>query len=212
MGWNREYVGHTPSDSQWYYGQLQTYRQPSILCQMTGEEGSPPLSPEHPSSPHLFPGFNRHCLLGGDKGGNTTKMNLQIVNVPTPNSIHNTCVFCCFAATDSVTNLHSALDRYRDQWQGIVEDLPGTIVPSSCFEQELWFHDFLHNPTWKEAQSHRQDSAQRSDREWAGIENMLATPLQIASGIMDSYKHISSPSTLPHHTFSQTKHSYKPKF
>eukprot|EP00731_Ephydatia_muelleri_P038354 Em0729g3a len=23
---------------------------------MTGEEGSPPLSPEHPSSPHLFPG------------------------------------------------------------------------------------------------------------------------------------------------------------
>eukprot|EP00731_Ephydatia_muelleri_P002959 Em0001g2959a len=51
--------------------------------------------------------------LGGDKGGNTTKMNFQIVNVPTPNSIHNTCVFCCFAATDSVANLHSALDRYR---------------------------------------------------------------------------------------------------
>ena len=48
--------------------------------------------------------------LGGDKGGNTTKMNFQIVNVPTPNSIHNTCVFCCFAATDSVTNLHSALE------------------------------------------------------------------------------------------------------
>ena len=53
--------------------------------------------------------------LGGDKGGNTTKMNFQIVNVPTPNSIHNTCVFCCFAATDNVTNLHSALDRFRDQ-------------------------------------------------------------------------------------------------
>eukprot|EP00731_Ephydatia_muelleri_P003359 Em0001g3359a len=60
--------------------------------------------------------------LGGDKGGNTTKMNLQIVNVPTPNSIHNTCVFCCFAATDSVTSLHSALDRYRDQ----VKQLQGT--------------------------------------------------------------------------------------
>ena len=42
--------------------------------------------------------------LGGDKGGNTTKMNFQIVNVLTPNSIYNTCVFCCFAATDSVTN------------------------------------------------------------------------------------------------------------
>eukprot|EP00731_Ephydatia_muelleri_P023365 Em0015g948a len=46
--------------------------------------------------------------LGGDKEGNTTKMNFQIINVPTPNTIHNTCVFCCFAATDSVTNLHSA--------------------------------------------------------------------------------------------------------
>ena len=46
--------------------------------------------------------------LGGDKGGNTFKMNFQIVNVPAP----NTCVFCCFAADD---NLHSALDRFRDQ-------------------------------------------------------------------------------------------------
>ncbi|KAL5500756.1 hypothetical protein EMCRGX_G012356 [Ephydatia muelleri] len=72
--------------------------------------------------------------LGGDKGGNTTKMNFQIVNVPTPNSIHNTCVFCCFAATDSVTNLHSALDRYRDQWQGIVEaHMEGGAVTQTGF-------------------------------------------------------------------------------
>ena len=53
--------------------------------------------------------------LGGDKGGNTFKMNFQIVNVPAPNAVQNTYVFCCFAADDSVTNLHSALDRFRDQ-------------------------------------------------------------------------------------------------
>ena len=54
--------------------------------------------------------------LGGDKGGdvlNTFKMNFQIVNVPVPNSVHNTCVFSCFEAGDSVTNLHSALKLFQ---------------------------------------------------------------------------------------------------
>eukprot|EP00731_Ephydatia_muelleri_P019683 Em0012g508a len=59
--------------------------------------------------------------IGGDKGGGTFKMNFQIVNIATPNSVHNTCVFCCFAAGDSVTNLHAALDRFKDQ----VEHLNG---------------------------------------------------------------------------------------
>ncbi|KAL5481350.1 hypothetical protein EMCRGX_G021488 [Ephydatia muelleri] len=45
----------------------------------------------------------------------------NIVNVATPNSVHNTCVFSCFAAGDSVTNLHVALDRFNDQ----VEHLHG---------------------------------------------------------------------------------------
>ena len=53
--------------------------------------------------------------IGGDKGGGTFKMNFQIVNVATPNSVHNTCVFSCFAAGDSITNLHMALDRFKDQ-------------------------------------------------------------------------------------------------
>eukprot|EP00731_Ephydatia_muelleri_P002365 Em0001g2365a len=53
--------------------------------------------------------------LGGDKGGGSFKMNFQIVNVAAPNSVHNTCVFCCFEADDTVTNLHIALDRYKDQ-------------------------------------------------------------------------------------------------
>ncbi|KAL5463678.1 hypothetical protein EMCRGX_G032597 [Ephydatia muelleri] len=59
--------------------------------------------------------------IGGDKGGGTFKMTFQIVNVATPNSVHNTCVFSCFAAGDSVTNLHVALDRFKDQ----VEHLHG---------------------------------------------------------------------------------------
>ena len=59
--------------------------------------------------------------IGGDKGGGKFKMNFQIVNVATPNSVHNTCVFSCFAAGDSITNLHMALDRFKDQ----VEHLHG---------------------------------------------------------------------------------------
>ncbi len=52
--------------------------------------------------------------VGGDKGGGTFKMNFQIVNVATPNSPQNTCVFSIFEAGDSTTNLHVALDRHRD--------------------------------------------------------------------------------------------------
>ncbi len=53
--------------------------------------------------------------LGGDKGGKYMKINFQILNVPHPNSIHNTCVFAIFQASDSPTNLHIALDRYQEQ-------------------------------------------------------------------------------------------------
>lgn len=53
--------------------------------------------------------------IGGDKGGGSFKMNFQIVNVSSPNSPQNTCVFCCFEASDSITNLHIALDRFRPQ-------------------------------------------------------------------------------------------------
>ena len=59
--------------------------------------------------------------IGGDKGGGTFKMNFQIVNIATHNSVHNACVFCCFAAGVSVTNLHAVLDCFKDQ----VEHLNG---------------------------------------------------------------------------------------
>ena len=51
--------------------------------------------------------------LGGDKGGGLFKMKFQIGNTHAPNSVHNTCVFSCFEAEDTRTNLHVALDRFR---------------------------------------------------------------------------------------------------
>ena len=49
--------------------------------------------------------------LGGDKNGGYFKMNLQIANTQAENSICNTCVFSCFEASDTLSNLHVALDR-----------------------------------------------------------------------------------------------------
>lgn len=51
--------------------------------------------------------------LGGDKGGSSFKMNFQVVNVPHPNSIQNTCVFAAFEGQDSKTNLHITIERYQ---------------------------------------------------------------------------------------------------
>ena len=53
--------------------------------------------------------------IGGDKGGGSFKMNFQIATLLHPNSEHNTCVFSCFEADDTKTNLHVALDRSLDR-------------------------------------------------------------------------------------------------
>ena len=53
--------------------------------------------------------------IGGDKGGKSFKMSFQLVNVPAPNSVQNTCVFCLFEAKDSPANLTVALERFRAQ-------------------------------------------------------------------------------------------------
>ena len=42
--------------------------------------------------------------LSGDKEGGSFKMIFEIVNVSNPNSVQNTCMFCCFEASDSITN------------------------------------------------------------------------------------------------------------
>ena len=53
--------------------------------------------------------------IGGDKGGGTFKMCMQIVNVIHPNAPNNTLVFAIFEAPDSVANLTVMADRILDQ-------------------------------------------------------------------------------------------------
>lgn len=53
--------------------------------------------------------------IGGDKGGGTFKMGVQVLNVLHPNSPNNTCVFCVFEAPDSFTNLKVMANRVQDQ-------------------------------------------------------------------------------------------------
>ena len=66
--------------------------------------------------------------VGGDKGGGDSfKMKFQIVNTPTPNSVQNTCVFSFFEASDTSTNLHVALERYKAQIEAL-EGLKGRLV------------------------------------------------------------------------------------
>jgi hypothetical protein len=43
------------------------------------------------------------------------KVHTQVCNVPTPNSPRNTSVFTAFEAPDTITNLHIALGRYREE-------------------------------------------------------------------------------------------------
>lgn len=52
--------------------------------------------------------------LGGDKGHGSFKMNIQLVNIPHPNSIKNTTLLSVYKADDSTTNLHTALSRYKE--------------------------------------------------------------------------------------------------
>ena len=53
--------------------------------------------------------------IGGDKGGGTFKMAVQILNVLHPNSSNNTCVFCIFEGPDSLINLTVMAQRIKDQ-------------------------------------------------------------------------------------------------
>lgn len=52
--------------------------------------------------------------LGGDKGRGSFKFNLQLCNVQHPNSLKNTILVSVFKAGDSTTNLHTALDMYKE--------------------------------------------------------------------------------------------------
>ncbi len=52
--------------------------------------------------------------LGGDKGRGSFKLNLQLVNTAHPNSMKGTTLLSVFKAGDTVINLHTALDMYRE--------------------------------------------------------------------------------------------------
>ena len=53
--------------------------------------------------------------IGGDKGRGSFKLNIQLCNIPHPNSQKNTYLLSMFMAGDSTTNLHTALDMYKEQ-------------------------------------------------------------------------------------------------
>ncbi|XP_038062362.1 uncharacterized protein LOC119732830 [Patiria miniata] len=57
--------------------------------------------------------------IGGDKGGDSFKMDFQVVNVAHPNSLQNTVVFSCFEATDSMANIERALPPILEQISGL---------------------------------------------------------------------------------------------
>lgn len=52
--------------------------------------------------------------FGGNKGHGSFKFNLQLCNTEHPNSQKSTTLVSVFKAGDSTTNLHVALDMYRE--------------------------------------------------------------------------------------------------
>lgn len=52
--------------------------------------------------------------LGGDKGRGSFKFNIQLCNTTAPNSMKNTALLSVFKAGDTTTNLHIALDMYKE--------------------------------------------------------------------------------------------------
>ena len=66
------------------------------------------------TEPFLVMTYGSNWVVG-DKSRGYFKMNIQIVNTQTPNSVNNTCAFSCFEASDTVSNLHEALNRFRGE-------------------------------------------------------------------------------------------------
>lgn len=52
--------------------------------------------------------------IGGDKGHGSFKLNLQLVNTANPNSIKQTVLLSIFKASDTTTNLQTALSMYKE--------------------------------------------------------------------------------------------------
>ena len=59
--------------------------------------------------------------VGGDKGGSTFKLSVQLANVPIVNSVKNTYVITCYQGSDTITNLQVTIARYREQLHELLE-------------------------------------------------------------------------------------------
>ncbi|XP_064639458.1 uncharacterized protein LOC135495002 [Lineus longissimus] len=57
--------------------------------------------------------------IGGDKGGDTVKLEFQIANVENPNAAANTTVYCYYEGSDSYTNLQIAFDRFKEDLKNL---------------------------------------------------------------------------------------------
>ena len=68
---------------------------------------------QHESGGPALPGDEVWVKIGGDKGGGSFKMALQIVNQPKPNAADHTVVFSCLEADDNIANLHVCLDHFK---------------------------------------------------------------------------------------------------
>ena len=68
---------------------------------------------------HEFLNNEIHVKIGGDHGGGSFKMSLQIVNTANPNSKDNTIIFSISEAKDYRINISVGLQRFTKQ----VEDL-----------------------------------------------------------------------------------------
>ena len=67
----------------------------------------------------MIPSNELWLKLGGDKGHGSIKLFLQLVNTSNPNSMKNTLVISVFKAGDTTANLHTALEMYVKEAQGM---------------------------------------------------------------------------------------------
>ena len=61
-----------------------------------------------------IPDYELWIKLGGDKSHGSFKLNVQLMNIDHPNSHKNTSLVSIFKAGDGTTNLHTALDMYKE--------------------------------------------------------------------------------------------------
>ncbi|KAL5477393.1 hypothetical protein EMCRGX_G024188 [Ephydatia muelleri] len=93
----------------------------------------------------IIPNDQIWIKLGGDKASSLFKMIFQIVNTPKPNSVHNTCVFSCFKADDTVRNLHVALDRFRSEVDHISTMKWSFIEAGGNLKRAKWYNNCIHD-------------------------------------------------------------------